>query len=76
MKNLNIDDTVFRVIDFNTVVKVLYNCDDIDIRNDLLTYVYRAVKILGEEVEYIQVPVTIKGTYCPINNKADFTYIL
>jgi hypothetical protein len=33
-------------------------------------------KILAEDVEYIQVPVTIKGTYCPINNKADFTYIL
>jgi hypothetical protein len=33
-------------------------------------------KILGEDVEYIQIPVTIKGTYCPINNKADFTYIL
>ena len=33
-------------------------------------------KILAEDVEYIQVPVTIKGTYCPINNKADFTYTL
>ena len=33
-------------------------------------------KVLGEDVQYIQVPVTIKGTYCPKNNKADFTYSL
>lgn len=33
-------------------------------------------KILDEGYNYIQVPVTVKGTYCPTNNKAEFTYTL
>ncbi len=33
-------------------------------------------KVLNENVEYIQVPVKITGTYCPINNKAEFSYTL
>ena len=37
---------------------------------------YLYFKILGESVEYIQVPVKITGKYCPINNKAEFSYIL
>lgn len=37
---------------------------------------YLYFKVLGEGVQYIQVPVTVKGTYCPKNNKADFTYSL
>jgi len=37
---------------------------------------YLYFKVLGEDVQYIQVPVTINGTYCPKNNKADFTYNL
>ena len=37
---------------------------------------YLYFKILEEGCKYIQVPVTIKGTYCPNNNKAEFTYAL
>ena len=37
---------------------------------------YLYFKVLGENVEYIQVPVKITGTYCPINNKAEFSYSL
>ena len=37
---------------------------------------YLYFKILDEGVQYIQVPVSVKGTYCPKNNKADFTYNL
>ena len=37
---------------------------------------YLYFKILEEGCKYIQVPVTIKGTYCPSNNKAEFTYAL
>lgn len=37
---------------------------------------YLYFKVLGENVEYIQVPVKITGKYCPINNKAEFSYIL
>ena len=33
-------------------------------------------KILDEGSYYIQVPVTIKGKYCPINNKTEFSYSL
>ena len=33
-------------------------------------------KILGESVEYIQVPVKIIGSYCPVSNNADFSYTL
>ena len=33
-------------------------------------------KVLNENVKYIQVPVKIIGTYCPINNKAEFSYTL
>ena len=35
---------------------------------------YLYFKVLGESVEYIQVPVKITGKYCPINNKAEFSY--
>lgn len=37
---------------------------------------YLYFKVLDEEVSYIQVPVTVKGTYCPENNQAEFTYTL
>ena len=37
---------------------------------------YLYFKVLGDEVSYIQVPVTVKGTYCPENNQAEFTYDL
>ena len=37
---------------------------------------YLYFKVLGENLEYIQVPVKITGTYCPINNKAEFSYSL
>lgn len=37
---------------------------------------YLYFKVLGETVEYIQVPVKITGTYCPINNNAEFSYTL
>ena len=37
---------------------------------------YLYFKVLGENVKYIQVPVKITGTYCPINNKAEFSYSL
>lgn len=37
---------------------------------------YFYFKILEDGCKYIQVPVTIKGTYCPTNNKAEFTYAL
>ena len=33
-------------------------------------------KVMNEEINYIQVPVTIKGTYCPNSNQAEFTYHL
>ena len=37
---------------------------------------YLYFKVMDENVEYIQVPVKITGTYCPINNKAEFSYTL
>ena len=37
---------------------------------------YLFFKVLNEKVEYIQVPVKIIGTYCSINNKAEFSYTL
>ena len=37
---------------------------------------YLYFKILEDGYKYIQVPVTIQGTYCPINNKAEFSYAL
>ena len=37
---------------------------------------YLYFKVMDEEVEYIQVPVSVKGTYCPQNNQAEFTYTL
>jgi hypothetical protein len=37
---------------------------------------YLYFKVFNESVEYIQVPVKITGKYCPINNKAEFSYTL
>ena len=37
---------------------------------------YLYFKVMNEDVNYIQVPVTIKGTYCPKTNQAEFTYTL
>ena len=37
---------------------------------------YLYFKVLGETIEYIQVPIKITGTYCPINNNAEFSYTL
>lgn len=37
---------------------------------------YLYFKVMGETVKYIQVPITITGKYCSINNKADFSYSL
>ena len=37
---------------------------------------YLYFKVLDNGVNYIQVPVTVKGTYCPKNNQAEFTYTL
>ena len=37
---------------------------------------YLYFKVMSDEVNYIQVPVTVKGTYCPSDNQAEFTYEL
>ena len=37
---------------------------------------YLYFKVMTDEVNYIQVPVMVKGTYCPTTNKAEFTYSL
>ena len=37
---------------------------------------YLYFKVMGDEVNYMQVPVNIKGTYNPTNNQAEFTYVL
>lgn len=37
---------------------------------------YLYFKVMGDEVNYIQIPVTVKGTYCPSDNQAEFTYEL
>lgn len=37
---------------------------------------YLYFKVMGDELNYIQVPVTVKGTYCPNDNKAEFSYVL
>ena len=37
---------------------------------------YLYFKVVDDGIQYIQVPVTVKGTYCPENNKADFSYTL
>jgi len=47
LKNIVIDNVMNRVIDFNTVLKVLSNCDCNENRFKLLDYVYDAVKGLG-----------------------------
>ena len=37
---------------------------------------YLYFKVMSDEVNYIQIPVTVKGTYCPSDNQAEFTYEL
>jgi hypothetical protein len=53
-----------------------FSTDNVTGDNKFESPSYLYFKVLGENVEYIQVPVKVTGTYCPINNKAEFSYTL
>lgn len=48
-ENLFGNNSIYRVLDFNTILKVIYNCDTRERRKNLLRYVYKAISPSGNE---------------------------
>ena len=63
--------------DFKWYIKGFsFSTDNVTGNNKFESPSFLYFKVIGETVEYIQVPVTITGKYCPINNNAEFSYSL
>ena len=51
-----------------------FSSDNLTGNNKFESPSYLYFKVLNEGVTFIQVPILVKGTYSPTDNKADFTY--